>query len=306
MSRQTVEVPDHVERVVTLGAVPVINSFLFALGEQSVVANGVPPELSRKIHFVFAPGLAAKPIVQGAEKGLAVETIISLQPDLVLTMDRATAESLRSLGLPVAFLQWTAPADVKAVMKFLGQVFYREQEALAYQDWFDKMIGDVTRRIDSQTASPPRVLYLNLKRLTQPHKIAEWWIPRAGGLSVTDNGRAQESFTFSIEQILAWNPQIIIVADMSERQMAFDDPRLKEVAAVRDRRVYVAPAGAHLWANRTVEQPLTVLWAATIFHPAIFGQRELRAEMARFYDRFFHIHLNDERIDEILAGSSGR
>lgn len=306
MAGRVVDVPDHVERVVTLGAVPVINGFLFALGEQAVVANGVPAELSRKIHLVFSPALAGKPIVQGAEKGLAIETIVGLKPDLILTMDRATADSLTKLGLPVAFLQWSEPSDVKGVMRLLGEVFHKQDEARNYAAWFDQEIQKVVEKIESSRANRPRVLYVNFRRLTQPHKVAEWWIPQAGGFSVTDNGRLQESFTFSLEQILSWNPEIMIVADQSERQMALDEPRLQEVEAVKNRKVYVAPAGAHLWANRTVEQPLTVLWAASVFHPELFTASQLRGEMAQFYERFFHVRLSDEQINEILTGSHGR
>jgi iron complex transport system substrate-binding protein len=306
MAGRVVDVPDRVEHVVTLGAVPVFNGFLFALGEQSVIANGVPAELSRKIHLAFSPALAGKPIVQGAEKGLAIETIIGLKPDLILTMDRATADSLAKLGLPIVFLQWSDPTDVKAVMRLLGEILHKQAEARNYATWFDDEIQKVVQKIESSRANRPRVLYVNFRRLTQPHKVAEWWIPRAGGFSVTDNGRLQESFTFSLEQILSWNPEIMIVADQTERQMALDEPRLQEVEAVKNRKVYVAPAGAHLWANRTVEQPLTVLWAASVFHPELFTANQLRGEMTEFYERFFHVHLSDEQISEILAGSHGR
>lgn len=306
MAGHVVDVPERVERVITLGAVPVINAFLFALGEQSVVVNGVPPELSRKLPLVFSPALVSKPIVQGAEKGLSVEMIIGLKPDLILTMDRATADALGKLGLPVLFLQWTAPTDAKAVMNLLGDVFRKQDEARTYAAWFDAEVGKVAKKIEMGGISRPRVLYVSFKRLTQPHRIAEWWIPQAGGVSVTDNGRTQESFTFSLEQILSWNPQLMIVSDQAERQMVLDESRLQEVDAVKNRRVYVAPAGAHLWANRTVEQPLTILWAASVIHPELFTLDQLRGDMKSFYERFFHVHLSEGQIDEILAGSRGR
>jgi len=50
-------------------------------GRQDALVNGLPPELARKFQYVFAPELAGKPVVQGAEKGLAVEDIIGLKPE---------------------------------------------------------------------------------------------------------------------------------------------------------------------------------------------------------------------------------
>ena len=52
--------------------------------------------------------------------------------------------------------------------------------------------------------------------LTQPRLIAEWWIPAAGGISVTNDGRTAESKTFSLEQLIAWDPDILIVTEPKE------------------------------------------------------------------------------------------
>jgi iron complex transport system substrate-binding protein len=307
MAGRSVALPDYPMRVVTIGAVPVLNSFLFALGEQDKIVNGLPPELARKFQYVFAPNLAGEPIVQGAEKGLSVETIVNLKPDVILTMDPATVQALAAFNLPVVFLRWTAPNDVIALMALLGDIFRKPSAARDYAAYFDQ----ATRRVASivaqaDAAHRPRVLYANLRRLTQPHRIADWWIARAGGQSLTDNERTEESYTFSLEQFLAWDPQILIVADRAERDMALREPRFRNVSAVRDNRVYVAPAGAHLWANRTIEQPLTLIWATSIIHPQELPSDVLRADTADFYERFFHVKLTAEQIDEILAGAPGR
>jgi iron complex transport system substrate-binding protein len=307
MAGRSVNVPDRVARVVTLGAAPVLNGFLFALGEQDTLVNGLPPELARKFQYVFAPELAGKPIVQGADKGLAVEDIVGLKPDLILTMDLATARKLGEVGLPVVYLRWTAPEDVKALMALLGDILGKSKEASDYAAYFDETMKRVSALVDPLAPTPrPRVLYVNLRRLTQPHRIAEWWIAKAGGRSLTDDGRAQESVTFSLEQMLSWDPEIMIVADQGEAKMAYDDPRFQNISALRNRRVYAAPAGAHLWANRTIEQPLTVLWAVSVIHPELMTQERLKTEMMAFYNCFFHKSLSRDQIDEILAGSVGR
>ncbi len=307
MAGRSVAIPDRVARVVTLGAVPVINGFLFALGRQDALVNGLPPELARKFQYVFAPELAGKPIVQGAEKGLAVEDIVSLKPDVILTMDLATARKLGEIGLPVVYLRWTAPEDVKALMALLGDILGKSKEASDYAAYFDETMTRVSALADPlPPARRPRVLYVNLRRLTQPHRIADWWITKAGGRSMTDDGREQESVTFSLEQMLSWDPEVMIVADQGEAKMAYDDPRFQNISAVRNRRVHAAPAGAHLWANRTIEQPLTLLWAVSMIHPELVSQERLKADMTAFYNRFFHKPLSRDQINEILAGSIGR
>ncbi|MBG0808389.1 ABC transporter substrate-binding protein [Methylosinus sp. H3A] len=307
MEGRSVTLPEKISRIVTVGPVPVLNGFLFAFGRQQAIANGLPRELTRKFQFVFAPDLATRPIVQSSASGLAVEDIVALRPDLVLTMDRAMTDKLASLGLPAVLLKWREPDDIKKLMGLLGDILDQRNIAAEYIRYFDATLARIASTLGAVAESKrPRVLYVNYRRLTQPHRIAEWWIPRGGGRSLTDDGRNEESVTFSLEQLIAWDPQVLIVADRGELDLVMAEPRLRDVAAVRSKRAHVAPAGAHLWANRTIEQPLTVLWAASILHPEKFAREMLESEMQSFYDRFFHISLSKEQLDEILAGSPGR
>lgn len=307
MDGRSVSLPEKVARIVTVGPVPVLNGFLFAFGRQQSIVNGLPRELARKYQFVFAPDLAKKPILQSSSSGLAVEDIVALRPDLALTMDRSATDRLSALGLPAVMLNWREPEDIKALMTLLGAILDEKQAAEDYVRYFDETLARIGTTLGSVDESKrPRVLYVNYRRLTQPHRIAEWWIPHAGGRSVTSDGRSEESVTFSLEQLIAWNPEVLIVADRGEAELVAAEPRLRDLAAVRSGRVHVAPAGAHLWANRTIEQPLTVLWAASIIHPEKFSRAMLESEMSAFYERFFHVSLSKEQIDEILAGSTGR
>jgi len=303
MAGRTIELPEKVVRIVTLGATPVLNGFLFAFAAQDKIVNGLPPQLAHKYQFIFAPQLADKPRVQGMEGSLSVEAIIALRADVVLTMDLAAAQALERVGVPALYLRWAAPTDIEPLMQTLGDVLAAPDTAKDYAAYFDAVRERIGQRLaQAGRGVRPRTLYVNLQRLTQPHLIAEWWIDQAGGQSVTDNGRSVESFTFSIEQMLAWDPEILIVANRRELAAAMADPRLQNLSCVRERRIYVAPVGAHLWANRTVEEPLTLLWAASIIHPELFTSAELKDEMKTFYAHFFKVALSPEQIDEILAG----
>ncbi|BBU63846.1 ABC transporter substrate-binding protein (plasmid) [Methylosinus sp. C49] len=306
MDGRRVTLSDEISRIVTIGPVPVLNGFLFAFGRQQAIANGLPRELTRKYQFVFAPDLATRPVVQSSA-GLAVEDIVALRPDLVLTMDRSATDKLSALGLPAVLLKWREPDDVKTLMRLLGEILDERKSAEDYIRYFDETLARVATTLGPiEEAQRPRVLYVNYRRLTQPHRIAEWWMARAGGHSVTDDRRTEESVTFSLEQMIGWNPEVVIVPDRAEVELVKAEPRLRDVAAVRNGRVHVAPGGAHLWANRTIEQPLTVLWAASILYPEKFPRAALENEMRSFYDRFFHVPLGKEQIDEILADSPGR
>ncbi|WP_096704819.1 ABC transporter substrate-binding protein [Magnetospirillum sp. 15-1] len=310
MAGRSVTVPDTVRRVATIGPVPVLNSLVFAVGGQGTIANGLPPNLGGarwKYQYLLAPGLEARPVIQGSEGGPSLEGIIALAPEVVLTMDRRTVEAAERVGLATLYLSWRQPEEVKAVIGLLARLYGVPEAGRTYDAVFDAMMARVVKRLAGRPeAERPRVLYASLKRLTQPHLIAEWWIAQAGGRSVTDDGRTAESLTFSLEQLLAWNPEVLIVSSPAEVAEAYADPRFSGLAAIRHRRVHAVPMGAHLWGNRTAEQPLTVLWAATVIRPDLFGDIHMTDEVAAFYRDVFGFSLSPEMAAEILAGRPGQ
>lgn len=83
---------------------------------------------------------------------------------------------------------------------------------------------------------------------------------------------------------------------------SYADPRLSTVSAMRNRRVAAIPTGMPLWGNRTVEESLTVLWAAQLIHPDLFRDWDIRDEVATFYANFFKKPLTNPEVEKILTG----
>ena len=234
------------------------------------------------------------------------EELLKVKPDVVFVMDQTAIAPLDQVALPTIFLAWRQPEDVKAVVNLLAQVFGEPQKGDAYAQYFDATVQRVSTR--AATLSPERrktLLYFSPKTLTQPQLIAEWWIPTAGGISPTNNGRTEESISFGIEQVLQWNPDLMIVTTPDELNVAYADPRLASVKAIANKQVVIIPQGAHNWGNRTIEQPLTVLWAAKTIYPDLFADIDLEAEVKGFYQRFFNTVLTDDQVREILSGKVG-
>lgn len=305
MSGEEVAVPDRVERVATIGAVPVINSLLFALGEGGRLVNGLPP-FARGPRWgyqqVFAPRLATLPQVQNVDRSPDLEALIAARVDVVLTMDQATARTVQKAGLPTLYVAWRKPEDVKVAVRLLGELLGREQAAARYAAYFDTVQMRVATALRHAAPALPRVLYFSPKTLTQPHLVAEWWIRAAGGESVTDDGRVAESRSFTLEQLLVWNPDVLIVSGHEDVEAVRRDPRFAMLKAVRAGRILVAPCGAHPWGYRTSEQPLTVLWAAKHFHPDLFRDVDLAAETQHFYHDIYGTELSAAQVREILDG----
>jgi iron complex transport system substrate-binding protein len=309
MEQQEVTLPAPIRKVVTIGSVPPLNSLMFAMGAGDMLVNGLPEPFSRgprwKYQAVFSPTIVNKPKMQGPDRTPDIEVLLQADPDLVVTMTRPLVDVMRRHHLPVVFLAWRAPDDVKAAMRLLGEVFDKPAVAERYAAYFDGVVARVAATVAQAGARRPTVLYLSAATLEQPHLIAEWWITAAGGTSVTNDGRSTESKKFTLEQLFAWDPDVLILNSPSDRQIIARDERFRRLKAVANRQIHLIPVGAHTWAHRTVEQPLTVLWAAKTLHPEIFADMNLQAEVQSFYTTFFGVTLSETQVQEILDGSHG-
>ena len=305
MAGRKVTLPMQIKSIATVGPVPVLNGFVFVFGDGDKIVNGLPKQLNHKYQTRFAPSLAAKPILQGSSSGLNLEELLKLSPDVVFAMDRGTVDVLQRNGIATIYLSWRNPEDLKRLVRLVGEVLNKPAVAEEYVRYFDNTV----KRVAAAESRIPRekrlrVLSFTVKTLTQDHLIAEWWIEAAGGVSVTNNGRSTESYTFSMEQVLAWNPDVIIVNSPEDLTELYHDGRFSNLKAIKKHRVFVSPLGTHLWNHRAIEQPLAVLWAAKTFYPDEFRSLDMVKEMQAFYGHFFHYAMSGSEAREILGGSS--
>ena len=307
MAGRTVTLPDQINRVATMGPVPVINSFIFAVGERDKIVNGLP-DFARKPRWkyqtVLAPMIADKPIMQNADYQAIIEEVLKANPDVVFCMWPTEYEILEQNRISAIHMDWREPEEIKKSVQLVAEVFNKSDKAEEYIEYFDetlKRVEEVVSRIPEEKRL--KVLYFNPKTLTQPHEIAEWWIALAGGKSVTKNEWKAERLTFSIEQLLKWDPDVMIVTESKFIDQVYKEGRYSKVKAVADKKVYASPVGAHVWCNRCIEQPLTVLWAAKTFYPEEFKDLDLEKEVQNFYKKFFDYQLSEQETQEILSGN---
>lgn len=305
MTGRTVTVPDTIDRVITIGSVPVINSFVFAVGKAETLAMGLPVRFNPQRwgwQFVFAPQLKGGPDLQDSNYAPDVEKILAVAPDVALSFEQSTADALAAVGVPTVLLRIQTPDDVKAGVRLVGDLLGNADIGEEYARYFDATLARIAAKVDTiPEEKRPTALYLNPVNVTQPHLVAEWWITAAGGRSVTNDGRSEEVLSLSTETVIGANPDFIILFDPAHAEALKADAALSQLDAVKNGRILVTPMGAHTWGNRTVEQILTVLWAASAFHPEQFPHAELVAEVKRFYATFFKTELSDQQVEAILT-----
>ncbi len=303
MTGRVVAVPLKVEKVVTAGGTPAVNSFIFALGKASSIQNGMPSSMngkSWKFQSVFAPQTATATVVSsgGPDWNVNPESLRSLPHDVVFVVNKSSADSLAQKGFCVVALYWNDDKSIKNTITLLGDVIGEQKAAVEYNKFYDKTLQTVAKKVANEKQKP-KALYVRYKNLSLPMvSTATWMIENAGGINAARG--LKDHASISAEQILAWNPDFLFVWDSAEVEAVYKDPKFKSLNAVKNKKVFAVPTGAHVWTNFTPEQPLAVIWAAEKFYPSKFADMPLKKIAFDFYLKFFKYRLSDAQLNEIL------
>lgn len=167
--------------------------------------------------------------------------------------------------------------DVYDDLRNLGRIFDADAQASMLMDDMQKRLAMVTRRIGNN-AAPPRVFVYDSGEdkpftaggLAMPTAL----IKAAGGRNVMDD--VQQSWTrVSWESVVARNPQAIVIVDYGavtaaqKIQFLLDQPALRNLDAIRDRRFIVIPYDSATPGIRNVAAVETIAHA---LHPKAFAQ----------------------------------
>lgn len=305
MAGREATLPKEIKRIGTLGSVGVLNAFVELMGAGDKIYNQMPEGFTKndqwKMQYEFAPQIANGPLFETGNRELLIEDIIKAKPDVCITMTKETADTLEQNNIACVYLEWKDVDDVKKAVNLMGEVLNKQDVAQKYITYFDEKMAqaaELTKNLKDEDKKT--VLYGNPIEFTQPHVIAEWWIAQAGGISVTNDGRTDGKKEYTMEDLLQWNPQVMIVGNAKQIQEMKENSNYSGITAVKNDDLHVIPTVAHVWGNRTVEQPLTVMWTMHHLYPELMPTETLAAEIKSFYKDFFKYDMSDEQISEII------
>ena len=105
----------------------------------------------------------------------------------------------------------------------------------------------------------------------------------------------------TLDQITAWNPDVIFVKAQSNADTVLADPLWAGLKAVQNKQVYATSNNAMWnWSETSVESALQIQWAATILYPASFTNIDLAAATKSFYKTYYGLDITDAEVSAIM------
>jgi iron complex transport system substrate-binding protein len=305
-----VPVPARVERVFPAG--PPAAIFLYTLAPDLLI--GWPRANRREEREFLLPEVGGRPEVgriTGRGNTANLEVVLALKPDLILDVGSLNPSYVsladrvqQQTGIPYALLDGRFDA-IPLEYRTLGELIGRPEQGESFARLSADIINTIARRVNSiPPERRPRVYYARGPRGLETGLSGSINVETIEFVAQNVAGGSRGGLAIvSIEQVLLWNPDVIITIDRDFAANVWNDPAWAPVAAVRARRVHLSPKLPFGWIDfpPTVNRLIGLWWLAKILYPALFPE-DLRALTRDFYNRFYHVTPSDAQIERVLAG----
>lgn len=253
----------------------------------------------------------------GGKGEMDLEALLAAAPDVVIDIGEAkktTADDLTALtgqtGIPFIHIDATV-ATAPEAYRILGKLLGREEKAEELAVWCENtyaMITDMMMQVDAAGARKTLLYCLGDKGV---NVIAKGSFHAETINFMSDNLAVVEEVVSSgagnevdLEQILVWNPEVIIFAPDSCYEDIALSPQWQSVGAVAQGNFYKTPTGPYGWLSSppAVQRYLGMLWLGQLLYPE-YTEYDLQEEVTAYYKLFYGCDLTDEMYQKLITNA---
>ncbi|GAB6265884.1 MAG: ABC transporter substrate-binding protein [Methanothrix sp.] len=262
------------------------------------VGSGVSEEKT------LLPDISAKPTV-GTWSSPDYEAILSQRPEIIMaspgTMD-GLEENVESFAKVVRF-DHGDPDAIIDVLKKLGYILDRRNEAEEYIDWYEGYMNIIKERTKGLTDEDRSKVFIEFFPYLSEYKtegigsVGQSLCTKAGGINIAAD--MSKSQVVDPEWVIEQNPDVIIQSVGSKLPAGYDvdsltamedvwnrtisRPELQNVTAVKDKRVYLIASDIY---HTNIQSIISIAYMAKWLHPDLFKDLDPKAIHQEYLERF--------------------
>ena len=316
MAGRTVVVPNEIESVFSTG--PVAAIYLYTLVPDLLL--GWNYELNSIEKSIILDEYETLPNF-GMGDAVNYEAVITAGPTIALnvgTINDAIIEDSdalsEQLGIPVVVVDGDLMAAPEAY-RFMGELFGVKEQAEELAVYAEETFDDIAN-MNVPEEEKVRIYYGNGEDSleTAPAGSSHGQIielvnaVNAADLELGDGSRVQ----VSLEQLLAWDPDVIIVNGEPKSNMSggdaadaiLNDPDFATLKAVQAGQVYGTPNAPFSWVDRPPgpNRIVGMRWLSGLIYPEYLNF-DVDEEVREFFRLFYHVELTDEELQSLYHGA---
>jgi len=174
-------------------------------------------------------------------------------------------------------------------IRIVGQCVNAEERAETLIKYLQSKIDYVRSRVKGIPEDKKiRVMYAghDIYHIYTPDTFEHAQIEVAGGINVARELTGWHP-EISAEQMLIWDPQVIVMLSGVDVQAVLKDTRVAGVSAIKNKRVYSLPEAS--WDFSSPRALFCMEWLATKLYPERFADVDIEASADEFYQTVFGV-----------------
>ena len=318
MIGRAIEIPNSLNKVVATS--PPMTTVVYMIAPEKLTALNFEWTDDEKVYVPSQyQGLPNIGGWYGTQDG-SYEEFIASEPDIVIeSIDEGGDGDLSTVNerqskfgkIPVVAVNDTTSVEkVDSSISFIGEVIGAQDNAKKLTDFNDKYLDEVHKK-SSQISDKKNVYYAegNDGLKTNPSgSVHGQLIDLVGGNNVANSlsqGNTTSGVQVSIEQVISWNPDVIITTDADFYAKVYNDSNWQSINAVKNHEVYLSPQSPFKWFDRPVgaNMIIGVPWTAKVIYPDQYKDIDMVGATKEFYSNFYHYDLSDDQAKQILLDS---
>jgi len=307
-----VTVPVNVEKVAVSGPLAQIVVFAMAPDKLVGIANAWDESAAQFLDTKYYD-LPLLGQLYGGKGEMNLETLLAAAPDVVIDVGEpkgSIVEDMDALqeqtGIPFVHIDaYLASMDNTYAM--LGDLLAMPNEAQGRADYcryaYDRAV-EIANSVEKAN-----LLYITgdegLNVIAKGSYHAEAIDLLANNLAVVEEPSSKGTGNeVDMEQILNWNPDVILFAPGSIYDSVGSNENWQTVTAIKNGTYYEVPMGPYNWMGfpPSVQRLLGMTWMAKILYPDA-ADYDLYTEVSTYFQLFYHCELTQTQYDALVGGS---
>ena len=313
---RTVTVPETITRIAVSG--PLSQVYILPLAGDLLV--GVSNAFAENAKAYISEEILNKTEIgqlYGGKREMDLEALLAADPDVVIDIGQAKgsmAEDFDALtqqtGIPFIHIDAEVASAAEAY-RTLGKLLDQEEKAERLAAWCEGTYADILTLMAQVDADNARKTLLYCLGEKGTNVIAEGSFHGQIINLMSKNIAVLEDVVSSgdgnqvdLEQILLWNPEVIVFAYDSCYDTIGQAAQWQNVAAVSAGTYYEAPYGPYGWLSSppAVQSYLGMLWLGEILYPE-YTAYDLQEVVTQYYELFYGCKLTDEMYNSLTGNA---